>query len=249
MKNRGLKVRRFLDKGKMAWSKKIKKKPSSCLVRNGSLNLEKKRGGVSVGVSSHDESISSSEFDMRKSLFLDSYTEKGRCSKDTDDEVGGLERPKKVTFNLQGDFCNTRPSKSFQNLELCVDLGPLEVSPIGSKGLIHENPSAEDGLVLSSDSMNTKEAFVMATIEAEINNEKGEENSGNKEGMMTCAEVEGRQRNPALVETTSDEEATRALVEVEASSVSRTERDRDSPKVLRQSGRGKTKVAESGTGF
>ena len=92
-------MKRFIEKGKNVWSKKIKKKPSPKMIMNGNMILDKSNEDVKRGVSSTAES---SSFGGCKRLFLASSTEKGGCSMGPEVEVGGLisNRPKRVSFNL-----------------------------------------------------------------------------------------------------------------------------------------------------
>ncbi|KAK0599370.1 hypothetical protein LWI29_004690 [Acer saccharum] len=161
-KSRGSFVSRLLEKGKYKWSKKITKKPLSVMIKSGSVNFEKRRADVNIGVGSSSESTSSSKVGGRKSLFLESISEKGGCSKEPVAERG----------------------------EGCCS---LEVSPIVSVVSDKRDRTVVGSVAAfidrgSSDSENTKEELVWATIAAE---EKGRSKGvGGGKGTEVTADSE-----------------------------------------------------------
>ncbi|KAK3218065.1 hypothetical protein Dsin_012035 [Dipteronia sinensis] len=163
--------------------------------QNGKLNLEKRKECDRGQVSSSEDCSSWYEEDVRKSLFLDSQRTRGESSKkklihhvseeERNVQVGGfkalqnsvvvyrLSKPKKVSFQARNDN---------ERLELCVDLGPVEVDPLEERKdhrvLRLDREDREDredrGLVtlaeevgLSCDSMATNEEMVHGTVAVE----------------------------------------------------------------------------------
>ncbi|KAK0580103.1 hypothetical protein LWI29_036404 [Acer saccharum] len=98
-KNRGVVVRSFLEKGKRKCFKKTKRRLFAPMIQSGALNLEKTNNGVRLGGYSSADNTSSSDIGVGKSVFLESTTERGGCSKICDKNPIGqpYDRPKKVS--------------------------------------------------------------------------------------------------------------------------------------------------------
>ncbi|KAK0602078.1 hypothetical protein LWI29_030135 [Acer saccharum] len=171
-KNRGVVVRRLLEKGKKKYFKKTKGKVCSPLIQNGAVILEKRIGGVRAGGSSSVDTTSSSDSDVRKRVFLESTTERGGCSRVTESDSVGLSsyRPKKVSW----DISSGPGTNSNKSVALCVDLGPLKVSPVVRKDSGSRISSALGPNVVSSSlkppilSGASSDSIVQATLAAEI---------------------------------------------------------------------------------
>ncbi|KAK3199445.1 hypothetical protein Dsin_022860 [Dipteronia sinensis] len=91
------------------------------------------KDGFQICLPKEVENTSSSEIDVRKSLFLESLKENGESSrkvgKGHGPELGGPKasiRPKKLSFNLSYDSNTLKTLKVNERLEFCMDLGQLE---------------------------------------------------------------------------------------------------------------------------
>ncbi|KAK0583563.1 hypothetical protein LWI29_038223 [Acer saccharum] len=140
-------------KGKKKWVGKKKEKVFGWFVHNGNLNIDKTQCLVRGGTTNSEESSSSSEDSLGITFFKDSFKSKGECSNRHANQVQFLNRgdglsdgppkPKRFSFPSLSNSPDSCQSKDI-GLELCVDLGLVEVS--SSKLLSHNHlkPILED---------------------------------------------------------------------------------------------------------